>query len=192
MDKKKILIILVLSIFVVGMVMGAASASHTFKKGKYKVTVSDKTYKQIKKGDKVVVKKVGTKKVKVQKYKTKKVTKYKWKYKNVVTFKTVYNSDFSDCTYHDYNYKHNQYVKNGWTYYGYKITKSANGRTVKTIDKFKKKVKVTETKKVKNGYKTVKKPLYMQIYSGWTGDLETGHSNGKIHVDLSTNKYVCF
>lgn len=61
MNKKKILILVILSIFVVGMVMGAASASHTFKKGKYKVKVSDKTYKQIKNGKKIFVKKVGTK-----------------------------------------------------------------------------------------------------------------------------------
>ena len=70
-NKQKILIILILSIFIVGMVMGAASASHTFKKGKYKVTVSDKTYKQIKKGNKYLVKKVGTKKV--TKWTTKKI-----------------------------------------------------------------------------------------------------------------------
>ena len=48
MNKKKILVICILLIFTVGMVMGAASASHTFKKGKYKVKVSNKVYKQIK------------------------------------------------------------------------------------------------------------------------------------------------
>ena len=44
--------------------MGCASASHTFHKGKYKVTVSDKTYNKIKKGKKILIKKVGTKKLK--------------------------------------------------------------------------------------------------------------------------------
>jgi len=61
MNKKKILILIILTIFIVGMVIGAASASHTFKKGKYKAKVSDKTYKQIKNGKKIFVKKVGTK-----------------------------------------------------------------------------------------------------------------------------------
>lgn len=68
MNKKKILILVILTIFIVGMVMGAASASHTFKKGKYKAKVSDKTYKQIKNGKKIFVKKVGTKNIKNGKY----------------------------------------------------------------------------------------------------------------------------
>ena len=73
MDNKKILVLIILSIFCVGMVMGAASASHTFKKGKYKCTVSDKQYKKIKKGYEVT-KKVGTKKVTI--WTTKKMKTY--------------------------------------------------------------------------------------------------------------------
>lgn len=74
MNKKKLLILIILVIFITGMIIGAASASHTFKKGKYKVKVSDKTYKQIKKGNKYLVKKVGYKKV--TKWTTKKMKTY--------------------------------------------------------------------------------------------------------------------
>ena len=77
-DKMKLrfMIILVLLIFTVGMVMGAASASHTFKDSGYKYKMSDKKYKAMKKHAKKYGKSL--KKVKVSK------TKYwtsieKWK-----------------------------------------------------------------------------------------------------------------
>jgi hypothetical protein len=171
-----------------GTALTPATASHTFKLGKYKCTVSDSQYNKLKKAKKngeiygVDVKGDGKIKVKVPNYKTKKVKK--WKYKNVVTRKTVYNSDFSDCTYHDYDYKYQQMINKGWKYYGYKITKSSNGRVVKTVDKFKK--KTTVKKKVRSGYKYVGKSYYMTISSD--GDcsvylkyndkeLKTGHVN---------------
>lgn len=48
MKHKKIIILLVLLIFVVGMTVGAASASHTYHKKGYKFKVSNKQYKKIK------------------------------------------------------------------------------------------------------------------------------------------------
>ena len=52
------MIILVLLIFTVGMVMGAASASHTFKDKGYKHKISDKEYKKMKKNAKTHAKKM--------------------------------------------------------------------------------------------------------------------------------------
>lgn len=49
MDKKKILVLIILSVFVVGMVMGSATASHTFKSKGYKYTMSTKDVKKSKK-----------------------------------------------------------------------------------------------------------------------------------------------
>ncbi|MEE1133900.1 MAG: hypothetical protein UHW60_03955 [Methanobrevibacter sp.] len=49
MNKKKFLIILILLIFTVGMVMGSASASHTFKDKGYKYKMSTKEVKKLKK-----------------------------------------------------------------------------------------------------------------------------------------------
>lgn len=81
MNKKKILIIAVLCIFCVGMVMGPVSASHTFYKGKYKITVSNKQYKKLKKVDGYAVsKKVGT------------VKKTVWVTKKVKTYESWINS----------------------------------------------------------------------------------------------------
>lgn len=48
MKHKKIVIILILAIFVAGMVMGSASAGHTYHKKGYKFTVSNSQYKKIK------------------------------------------------------------------------------------------------------------------------------------------------
>lgn len=48
MNYRRIAIVLVLLIFVVGMTMGAASASHTYHKKGYKFTVSNSQYKKIK------------------------------------------------------------------------------------------------------------------------------------------------
>lgn len=49
MNKKKLLILIVLSVFVVGMVMGAASAGHTFKDKGYKYKMGTKKFKSMKK-----------------------------------------------------------------------------------------------------------------------------------------------
>lgn len=170
MKKSKILILVVLTIFVVGMTMSSVSASHTFKIGKYKGKLSDKKYKQLKNANKNgkykrFVVKTGKYKIhKIPKYKKKKVTKYKWKYKTVLQTKSVYNSDFSECT--DYDYDVDKYFNNGWTYYGYKSVEENDGHVYKFYAKFKKKVKYTTTKKVKVGTKKVKAPVYMEILSG--------------------------
>lgn len=176
MKKRKILILVVLTIFVIGMTMSSVSASHTFKLGKYKGKLSDKKYKQLKNANKkgkykrFVVKTGKYKTHKIPKYKKKKVTKYKWKYKTVLETKSVYNSDFSECT--DYDYDVDKYFDNGWTYYGYKTVEENDGHIYKFYAKFKKKVKYTTTKKVKVGIKKVKAPVYMEILScedgkGW-------------------------
>ena len=47
MNKQKLLIILILSIFIIGIVLSPASAGHTYKKGGYKFTVSNSLYKKI-------------------------------------------------------------------------------------------------------------------------------------------------
>lgn len=110
MKWKKFMIILILIIFTTGMIMGAASASHTFKKGKYKVTVSDKTYKQIKKGKKYIDKKVGYKKV--TKWKTKKMKTYEsWEDSDGNMYKSK-----SWNPYQKFGYDA-KYVKSVWKYY---------------------------------------------------------------------------
>lgn len=113
--------------------MGAASASHTFKKGKYKAKVSDKTYNQIKKGNKFYVKKVGYKKV------------TKWTTKKMKTFETWVDSDG------------NLYKTQSWNPYkkfGY------NAKYVKSVTKYYSDGDITwEYYKVP---KTVKKPLYLK------------------------------
>lgn len=48
MNKRKLLILAILAIFCVGMVMGAASASHTYHKKGFKFKVSNSQYKKIK------------------------------------------------------------------------------------------------------------------------------------------------
>lgn len=168
MNKK--LVILFLVFFIVGMTMGSVAASHTFKAGKYKGTISDKKYNSLKKKakqGKAVIYSFKTKQYKIYKepkYKTKKVTTKKWKYKKVVSGDERWSRDWSDYTTKDYN-TYDKYSKKGWTWYGSYYKTYDNGHHVKHYDKFKKKVKVTTKKKVKVGYKKVKKPVYICIGS---------------------------
>ncbi|MBQ3407991.1 MAG: hypothetical protein IJH12_02150 [Clostridia bacterium] len=46
-NTKKLILLLVLSIFLVGMLMGSATATHTVKVGKYTGTISDNDYKKL-------------------------------------------------------------------------------------------------------------------------------------------------
>ena len=111
MNSKRLLVLLILAIFCVGMVMGCASASHTFHKGKYKITVSNKQYKKLKKIDGYgISKKVGTKKTK------------KWVTKKVKTYESWVDSDgylYKSKSWDPYKklgYKA-KYVKSVWRYY---------------------------------------------------------------------------
>ena len=58
MKYKRMIIILILLIFAVGMMMGAASASHTFKDKGYKYKISDSEYNKMKKNAKKQAKKM--------------------------------------------------------------------------------------------------------------------------------------
>ena len=77
MDKRKILVISLLVLFVVGMSLSSVSASKIVKVGKYKCKLTNKDIKKIKKG-KSVTKKTG-KYFKYRDYLTKKIRKVKVK-----------------------------------------------------------------------------------------------------------------
>lgn len=163
MKYEKLILTVILCVFVGGMVMGPATASHTIKCGKYKATISDKKWKSLKKSKGIIgytVKTKNTYTVKKPKYKTKKVKE--WKRIKVLDSKWVTHKN-GDSSYHDYRTM-KKYVKKGWTW---------TGSSDKNIDyydgssvsyhylKFKK--KVTVNKKVKSGYKKVKKRYNMDI-----------------------------
>lgn len=135
MNYKKIILLLILTIFITGMIIGATSASHTFKKGKYKVTISDKKYNKLKKNFKDYHKKVGTKKTK------------KWVTKKVKTFETWTDSNG------------NIYKTKSWNPYnklGY------NAKYVKSTTRYYSDGSITwEYYKVKQ---TVKKSVYLHAY----------------------------
>jgi len=67
MNKKQKLAIIILSIFIIGMCIGAADAAHTVKKGKTKVKITNKEYKKL----------TATKTAYKNVTKTRNVTKYK-------------------------------------------------------------------------------------------------------------------
>lgn len=108
---------------------------------------------------------------KVPKYKYKKVTKYKWQYKKVL--RSEYWSWDGGSEWEDYD-TWEKYTKKGWTWYGTTDTEKtySDGSYYSAhYYKLKKKVKVTEKVKVKNGYKKVKYPIRMVISSteGYNG-----------------------
>ena len=136
MDKKKILVLTILCIFIVGMVVGTASASHTFKKDKYKITVSDKQYKKLKRTDGYgVSKKVGT------------ITKTKWMTKKVKVYESWIDSN-------GYLYKSKSW--NPYKKVGYKA------KYVKSVTKYYSDGDITwDYFKVP---KKVKKPVYIGVW----------------------------
>ena len=151
MNNKKILILIILSFFVIGVCMGVADASHTFKKSGYKMKVTNKQYYKIKhKKDYGVSKKVGTKKKTVYKYKTVKTE----------TFRSYYDSDgtYTGCNVFTYNGKYWKSSKYSWCGCKYKTVThyKADGSYYEdeiTYDKFR--------------YKTIQKyNVYM-----WVGNL---------------------
>ena len=172
--KRKLLLLTLLSIFILGMILTPVTASHTIKVGKYKVKISDNKYAQLKKvyhGKAAVnfqsyhIKTKYHKKIKVPIYKNKKINKYKWKYTTILRSKAVYYNKNSNYTNYDYENTANKYKD--WDMYGsYDINNDYNwGWISKHYWKLKKKVKYgTTTKKVKSGrYKTIKKPIYVAI-----------------------------
>ena len=108
MNKKQKMAILILSIFIIGMCIGAADAAHTVKKGKTKVKITNKEYKKLT-ATKTQYKNV-TKTRNVTKYKTvektKNVTKYNTvtKTRQVNKTKTETESVNTARLYQDYNY----------------------------------------------------------------------------------------
>ena len=178
--KRKILLIAILSIFVLGICINGVTASHTFKVGKYKAKVTDKQYNYLKKTEKqnkngYVIAKTGKYyNYKKAVYKRKKVTTTKWKYKNVLDSEDIDKIENDDYTVKNYN-GYTKYSNKGWTWYG-SFTKTYKynwGKRTKHYDKFKKKVKVTKIKKVKVGYKKAKDPIYITI-SGNNGKGQNG------------------
>lgn len=80
MNMKKILVLTIIAIFVVGMCITAADATHTVTKGKYKVKITNKEYKKLTKTQTKY--KTVTKTRKVEKTKTKEIEVTKIKYYN--------------------------------------------------------------------------------------------------------------
>lgn len=142
------------------MLCGVTTASHTLKKGKYKVTVSDKTYNKIKKGNKYFVKKVGTKKV------------TKWKTKKMKTYQSWIDANG------------NLYKSKSWNPYqkwGYKI------KYVKSVTKYYDDGEITwDYYKVPT---KVKKPLYLTAAAVLSGSYENPKPTGKIHIEITTKPY---
>ena len=168
MNNKRI-IFFILIIFIVGMLCGGVSASHTYHKGKYTFKVTDKQYDRIQyvkkhkhdenlKKDasfKIKLKKKVT--VKIPVYKNKKVKKTKWQYKYIKTYH--YNQNNYDYRTYSIPLK---YYKSPWKYDGGYHT-TYDGFAI-----FKKKVKYYDTVKVKSGYKKVKMNVYaiVSTYAG--------------------------
>ncbi len=113
MKFKRMVLLLVLLVFISGMLLAPASASHTFKKGKYKVTISNKEYNIIKKDKHIThtIKWTGKYK-KVTTWKTKKMKTYEsW----IDSNGNLYKSKYWD-PYKKFGYKA-KYVKSVWKYY---------------------------------------------------------------------------
>lgn len=163
MNFKKIIIITLISLFAIGIMMSAAEASHTFKKGGYKMKVTDKQYKKLKKSspysDFFIQKKVGTKKVN----KKVKVKTRVWRY--------YYdsNGEYTGCDIFDYNNKYFRSSKYTWCGATYKTVKHyrADG-TLKYED---------EITYSKFKYKT-KKNIWM------LAGKDARYGDSKIHVEL--------
>lgn len=174
----KILIIALVSLFAIGIMMGTAEASHTFKKGGYKMKVTDKQYKKLKNSKSYdVVKKVGTKTVKTYKYKTVKTE-----------------------TSRDYYYRNGDY--RGWKVYthhdGY--WSNINARLVGCYHK-----KVTHYNSDGSYYvdtieyekwrftKKTKKNVYMHASKNYDFFKEVGLNPNKIYVDITIGTpYFCY
>lgn len=168
LNKKKLFILVLLSLFLVGIVMGTASAAHTIKYGKYKGTLSNSSFNKLKEtyngsGEydqlSYCIKTKFYKKFKVHIYKNKKVKAYKWVYKyRKISVGHYY--DNGDVEYDNYYPKTPKGYKKCGTY----IKWNSQHTKVTNYNKYKKKVAYYKTKKVKTGkYKTVKKRIYLKV-----------------------------
>lgn len=170
----KILIIALVSLFALGIMMGTAEASHTFKKGGYKMKVTDKQYKKLKSSSSfvdqnhagyTVCKKVGTK---------------TWKY---YQYKTV-----KESTWRDYYDKHGNYKGfNKYTHHnGYWSNLNANlvGSSCKTVKHYNSdgSYYVDEIRYEK--WRFTKKNKY-NVYM-WVGKNRAVYGDNKLHVELWT------
>lgn len=119
------------------MLMGGATASHTFKKGKYSVKLSDKEYNSIKKSkyNNYVQKWTGKYK-KVKTWKTVKVKTYEsWINSKGILYKSKSWNPYKKV---GYNAK---YVKSVWRYYSdgdicwdyFKVPKTVNKKVYMTV-----------------------------------------------------------
>jgi len=153
-----------------------AKKYYTFKYGKLKGKLSYKKYVKLLKAyndgkyKEISVKTGKYNTYKVPKYTYKKVTSKKWKYKKVLA--SEYWSWDSGSEWEDYD-DWKTYTKKGWTWYGtsYDDESYDDYYYSATYYKLKKKVKVTEKKKVKNGYKKAKYKIKMVVSSteGYNG-----------------------
>lgn len=176
MNKKQKIVIVVLLIFTLGMIIGAAdAASHSVKKGKYKVKLTAKEYKKLTATE--------TKYKTVNKTKT--VTKNVTKYNKIPNYTYIYEpedkSRYYVWSYH--NFTSNESYKVGDKYdYEYIISEVIDNSvyepyveevTEKVTEKVKVPYKVRKkaqiTKKIKGKYRTYKKPIYKTIKVKKTG-----------------------
>lgn len=167
----KILIIALVSLLALGILMGTAEASHTFKKGGYKMKVTDKQYKKLKNSKHYVVsKKVGTKTKKYYQYKEIKTETYRTYYD-----KKGYYAGSRVFTHHN-GYWGN--INARWVGDDYEEWITYNGDGSYYTDRIEFETwRFTKTKKI---------PMYMLAIKSkkWYGD-------NKIHLLLQDHKDLC-
>lgn len=204
MNTKKLLILIILAVFCIGMTMGTVDSAKIVKCGKYKCKLTKKDLKKIKNNG-VVWKKTGKYYTyKKPFYKKKKVKKYKWVTKKVLESETwdydSYDYDSGDSDYwsdsEEYLAVNKYWTSSKWKYCGSCSEKCGdsyynnydNGYQIynhyKYYTKFKKKVPYYTYKKVKTGkYKNVKVPIYMVIsknfQDGWGYCIDVKTKNEK-------------
>lgn len=123
MNKKQKMTIIILSIFIVGMCIGAVDAAHTVKKGKYKVKISDKEYKKLTSYE--------------TKYKTVEKTKNVTKTKKVTKTKQVVKNKTETENRSAYIFRDNftLYNNDSGHYEEYEITYNTSDEEIKLVTK---------------------------------------------------------
>lgn len=182
MNKEKLTVLIILIIFSVGMTMGSLTATHTYHEGKYTFTLSNEDYSNLKnhKLKHTTVKTNNYKTINVPKYKNKKVNKYKWKSETVKAWDDIYKFiDNDTVSVMHYEYRIPSKYTSGWKFVDEYSKVKNNKETGYYI--FKKKVKYTTTKKVKDGYKKEKFPINAEISvtadDNWNVNYYLGDSN---------------